>query len=93
MDYPSELQQLQQEGELPLDQLLASLPTDILEGKPLSSEGEEDEKMEAEQREEEEAMEEGEKPSKKSPKRKRFVITVVVSPDPEHMICMRMEVG
>ena len=34
MDYESELKQLQQEGEMPLDDLLASLPPGMLEDQP-----------------------------------------------------------
>ena len=36
MDYESELKQLQQEGEMPLDDLLASLPPGMLEDRPLT---------------------------------------------------------
>ena len=36
LDYESELKQLQQEGEMPLDDLLASLPPGMLEDQPLT---------------------------------------------------------
>ena len=43
-DYMSELQQLQQEGEMPIDDLLASLPPEMLEmERPLTPESEEKE--------------------------------------------------
>ena len=35
-NYADEIQQLREEGEMPLDQLLASLPPEVLEGNPSS---------------------------------------------------------
>ena len=44
----AEIKQLQEEGEIPLDQLLASLPPEMLEGNPLPSEDETTGEMEME---------------------------------------------
>ncbi len=72
MDYSGELEQLRQESELPLEQLLASLPPEIIEGKSLSSEGvAEEEEMEAEG-EGQEVVEE-EKTPRRSLKKRRYL--------------------
>ena len=56
----SELQQLQQEGEMPIDDLLASLPPEMLEGggpvTPESEAEEEDEKGQDREEEEDEKL-------------------------------------
>ena len=69
LDYSSELLQLQKEGELPLDQLLASLPPEILEGKPLPSMSGDEEG----EKKDEERMEEGNEVPEKMQRGKRWV--------------------
>lgn len=59
-DYADEIRQLEAEGEMPIDELLSSLPQEILEGRPMTPESIQGDKEEG-KREEVMQTKEGEK--------------------------------